>query len=152
MEINIDEEKVAFQDVDIKSQKTLDIVTDTDSFIHIIVPILSIIFLVSSLVYLVYKKKFRFAIKLSIIFLLIISIFQPWWVLYGEENSVSTSTETFLYPPRMISFTESMDSMGGSVSMLPSELTALFTILSIILFVSIMFVPVSYTHLTLPTN
>jgi len=140
LEINIDEEKVAFQDVDIKSQKTLDIVTDTDSFIHIIVPILSIIFLVSSLVYLVYKKKFRFAIKLSIIFLLIISIFQSWWVLYGEENGVSTSTETFLYPPRMISFTESMDSMGGSVSMLPSELTALFTILSIILFVSIIFV------------
>ncbi len=137
IEVFIDETKVAYQDLDIKSTKTLDIVSDSGSFTHMIITVLCIIGIISSLAYLFYKKKYFLSLKILVIFLLIISVFQPWWVLTGEENSITTNTKTFLYPSRMISFTESNEGMGGSISMLPEELTSLLTILSVIILLSV---------------
>ncbi len=135
-EVFIDGEKVAYQNIDIKSSKTLDIVTDTGSLLHMALTIIAIIGLIISAVYLFYKKKYSFAIKAVIIFLLIIAIFQPWWVLNGETGNIKTNTSTMLYPPKMVSFTESPDGMGGSISMLPAELVTLLSLLSVLLIVS----------------
>ncbi len=142
LDIVNEDEKIAFQDINIKGSKKIDIVTDTGSLIHYAVTILGIIGLIISFVYMIYKKKIWAGLKLIVIFLIVISIFQPWWVLNGD-NSVKTTTTTTLYPPKMVSFTEGAEGMGGSVSILPPELTSLLTILSVILFVSIIFILLS---------
>jgi hypothetical protein len=140
LEVFIDDEKVAFQEIDIKGEKALDIISNTNYFVHNIILYIAIFLIFAISLYLFYKRKFTTIIKVFIILLLFISIFQPWWTLYGEENNVSTKTEAFLYPPKMITLTDSTNGLGGSESILPSELTTLLVVLSIILSLSIILI------------
>jgi len=137
IDIFIDNEKVAFQEINIKGEKTLDVISNKDSFLHTLFLILGLLGIISSFVFLFYKTNFKSCLKLFVIFLLVISIFQPWWILHGEENDVSTKTVTMLYPPNMVTLTDSSDGFGGSLSVLPSELVDVLVLLSILIAVSI---------------
>lgn len=140
VEVFIDDEKVAFQEIDIKGEKTVDIVSNKDSFLHNVVLLVGLFLIFCTALFFFYKKKFKIGLKIAIILLLFISIFQPWWTLYGEENNISTETVTMLYPPKMVTLTDSSTGLGGSISILPPELTDLFVVLSIIIIVSIIFI------------
>jgi hypothetical protein len=138
-----DEKVIAFQEINIGSEKTIDIITEHASFIHLFVLLFTVFLAISIIVFMFFKKKINFGLKILVVALLILSIFQPWWILTGEENSVKTSTITMLYPPKMVTLTSNIDAVGGSVSILPDDFTTVMVLLSALVTFSIVFILVN---------
>jgi hypothetical protein len=90
------DEEIAKQDIQIRSDKEISVVTREESLLHVIAIYLSIILLILSILFILWKKNYYIGIRLVFISLIIISLFSPWWVLNGENGSTITSTKTFL--------------------------------------------------------
>jgi hypothetical protein len=127
---------IAKQEINVRGDKEIDILTSQESFLHNVIIYLGIIFLIFSVIFLLLKKKYNSGIKLFVLALLIISLFSPWWVLNGDNANTVTSTKTFLIPPRIMTLSSSPDLIGGDVSQVPSEITLVLTLLSILLAIS----------------
>jgi len=56
----------------------------------------------------------------------------PWWVLRGETGSISTTTNTMVVPPKLITLTKSSNATGGEISAVPSEVTMVLGLLSLL--------------------
>jgi hypothetical protein len=56
--------------------------------------------------------------------------------LSGEENTISTTTNTFVVPPQIITLTTSPDSIGGEISAVPEEVTMVLGVLSLLVAVT----------------
>jgi hypothetical protein len=134
--VYIEGNEIARQEIDVRGDKKISILTSEDSFIHTFLVYISIILFVIFLIFIIWKKKLYADVKLIAIALLLISLFSPWWILNGNEGGVTTTTKTHLIPPTIISFSSSPDVLGGDVSQLPSEATMVLSLLSIIILVS----------------
>jgi hypothetical protein len=134
--VSSEEEYIAEQEIDVRGDKEIDILTSQDSFLHTMIVYLGIVLLLFSIIFMVLKKKYNFCIRLFVISLLIISLFSPWWVLNGENINTETTTKTFLFPPKIITLSSSSDLIGGDVSQVPSEITLVLTLLSILIGIS----------------
>jgi hypothetical protein len=127
---------IAKQDIEIRGNKEVTILSSVESQLHTIVIYLGIALVVFSLIIMVWKKKLLSGINLLIIAFLIIALFSPWWILNGDDGTTSTNTKTLLYPPKIISFSSSSEVIGGDVSHVPEEVTMILTLLSILIAVS----------------
>ena len=136
-----DKERIAQQKVDIKGNKKLDIVSSKDSFIHTIVLILGIILIFFSIFIIgIWKKKPIIGLKLCIIALVIISLVLPWWNVNGDDGTISTNTNTRLFPSNIITSTSSTNIIGGEISQVPEEVTLVLNLLSILLLFTILLI------------
>jgi glucan phosphoethanolaminetransferase (alkaline phosphatase superfamily) len=73
-----------------------------------------------------------FCFKLLTIGLLLIALVSPWWALSGEKATISTTTNTFVVPPQIITLTTSSNAIGGEISVVPEDVTMVLTILSLL--------------------
>ena len=115
------DEEIAHQMVTLRSDKNLDLVTTQGSLLHTLFFYLGIILILLSLVYMAWKRRFNFALRFIIIGILLISLVVPWWTLQGDEGDVSTTTQTYLIPPKLITHTSTSIVSGGEVSTVPDE-------------------------------
>ena len=135
-----DDDLVASQIVDVRSDKELDVITSVDSLIHSVVLFLGIILGVCSIFYLFWKKRIYASVKLIVIGILLIAIISPWWVLSGDDGVTKTNTKTLLVPSNIVTFTSSNDMSGGEISLVPEEVTMALSLFSILIVVSILFI------------
>jgi phosphoglycerol transferase MdoB-like AlkP superfamily enzyme len=56
--------------------------------------------------------------------------------LSGEKNTVSTTTNTFVVPPQIITLTRSSNAIGGEISAVPEEVTMVLGVLSLLVAVT----------------
>jgi len=137
-----DNKEIAFQNLEIKNEKNLEIVTSQESIIHNMMLYLGIIIVIASIVFIIWKRRFYMGVKILVVALLLIAIFSPWWSLTGENNGVETSTQTLLYPSEIVSLTSADNALGGSVSVLPEDFTMVLNLLlvlvSIVIIISIL--------------
>jgi len=143
IEIESDNDIIASQKIDVKSDKTIDIVSTEESGFHGTIVILGIIVFIIGIIYLIWKREHSIPIRIFVISLLIISVVSPWWMLSGENNSTETITKTMLVPSKIISITESDNAVGGSISSIPEELTMILGLLSILLILSALIIFIS---------
>ena len=143
LKIIVDDETVAMQELEIRSDKTLDILTKQGSFIHTFVFLIAIFSVVGIFVFMFLKRKINLCLKLLVVVLLFVSIFQPWWILTGGENDIQTSTINMLYPPKMITLTSSSNVIGGSVSAINDDFTTVMVLLSGLILFSIILILLS---------
>lgn len=135
--IQSDDEDIAKQNVDVRGNKKLDIVSSKDSVIHSIVFYLGVILALFSIFYLIlFKKKTIVGMKLFVIALIIIAIVSPWWVVNGDDGTVTTRTNTLLIPSKIITTTSTSNVIGGDISQVPEEVPMVLTLISILLVVS----------------
>ncbi|KYK20777.1 hypothetical protein AYK24_03575 [Thermoplasmatales archaeon SG8-52-4] len=134
--VHMDGNEISRQEIDVRGDKKINILTSEESFIHTFLVYFGIILVITFLILIFWKKKVYTGVKLLVVALLLISLFSPWWVLNGNEGEVTTTTKTLLVPPTIISFSSSPDVLGGDVSQLPSEATMVLSLLSIIILVS----------------
>ena len=127
---------IAKQEITVRGEKEIDILTSQESFLNNVIIYLGIIFAIFSIIIVIWKKKYNTGIKLLVSALLIISIVSPWWTLNGNYEDTTTSTKTLLYPPRIVTLSSSSDILGGDVSQVPAEVTLILTLLSILLVIS----------------
>lgn len=133
-----DDEETGKINLQVRSDKTVDLITKKDSFLHTFVLVCSLILIVFSL-YIVFVKKQRYnGLKLFVISLVLISIFSPWWSLNGDNGTVETSTNILVFPQKIVTLTSSSDAIGGEISQVPEEATMALEILFILLLSAIL--------------
>ncbi len=136
LSINKDESPIVLQKVTIKGDKSLDLVSSLPSAIHELLPIILVILGGIGTGLWFWKKKEKQAVLLLLTFILLSSIILPWWHLQGDNASTETISETYLYPPTLITRTESRDIIGGEISEVPEIFTTVLTILSIFVIIT----------------
>jgi hypothetical protein len=134
--INKDDEPIATQKVTIKGDKSLDLVSNLPSTIHGILPLLLMVIGLLGTGLWFWKKKENHAILLLLTFILLSSIVLPWWQLQGDNTSTETISETYLYPPTLITRTESNDIIGGEISEVPEIFTTILSLLSLLIIIT----------------
>jgi len=128
----VNEETIAQQQIQVRGDKKMDLLTSQGSLFHVVIFYLGIAFLIGSLGFLLWKRQITAGAKLITISLLIIALVSPWWVLRGETGSISTTTNTMVVPPKLITLTKSSNATGGEISAVPSEVTMVLGLLSLL--------------------
>jgi hypothetical protein len=127
-----DNENIAQQQIQIRGDKKMDILTLQGSLLHTVILFLGVVFLISAIGFLLWKRKMVTGIKLITIGLLIIALVSPWWALNGRTGTVSTTTNTMVIPPKLITLTKSLNATGGEISAVPDEVTMVLGLLSML--------------------
>ena len=130
--VRADNELIAQQQIQVRGEKTMNIVTTQDSFLHALIVYLGLVLVICTLVFFLWKKRMTFCFKLLTIGLLLIALVSPWWALSGEKATISTTTNTFVVPPQIITLTTSSNAIGGEISVVPEDVTMVLTILSLL--------------------
>jgi hypothetical protein len=128
--------EISKQEINVRGDKKIDIISSQESFLHSLVVYLGILLSIFSIIFMLLKRRYKTGIALFVLGLLIISLFSPWWVLNGDNASTETSTKTLLIPPKIITLSTSSDLIGGDVSQVPSEVTLVLTLLSVLILMS----------------
>jgi len=136
IELNSENKEIAKQEIIVRGDKEIEILSSQESFLHNLIFYLGIILTLFSIIFMIWKRNYKTGLKLFILALLVISLFSPWWILNGENGNIETSTKTLLFPPRIVTLSSSSELIGGDVSQVPSEVTLILTLLSILLVVS----------------
>jgi len=143
--VRANNENIAQQQIQVRGEKKMDIITSQGSLLHTVMFYLGLLFLIGTIGFLVWKRQLVAGVKLITIGLLIIALVSPWWVLSGETDTVSTTTNTMVIPPKLITLTKSSNATGGEISAVPEEVTMVLGLLSllvgiacILLFVSLL--------------
>jgi len=77
LEISSENDVIASQQVEVKGDKTLKIISNQGSMIHTLITAFLLIFGVGSCIFLMIKQKKRFALHVFLSIIIILSIFQP---------------------------------------------------------------------------
>lgn len=128
MRLVSDNEEVGMQRVDVKGEKSLDLVTSQGSLLHSLILYIGIILIIFSFYY-IWKYDAHKGLKILSIALIIISVFLPWWVLTGESEITSTSSEAFLFPSSIVTLTRSNEVIGGDISIVNEDFTMILGLL-----------------------
>ncbi len=134
--VRANNEEIAQQQIQVRGEKTMDIVTTQGSLLHTLITYLGVIFLVGTIGFILWKKRLASGLKLLTIGLLIIALVSPWWALSGETGTVSTTTNTLVIPPKLITLTKSSNATAGEISAVPGEVTMVLGLLSLLVAVA----------------
>ena len=140
MKITADNGEIARQDIEIKGNKVLDIVTSQGSSLHTIVTYLGALLVAFSIAFIVWKRNTFVGMKLLAIALIIIALVSPWWILTGDDGATSTTTSTLLVPSEIITLTSSHSVFGGEISSVPPEFIMVLELLIMLLMIDCLFV------------
>jgi hypothetical protein len=139
MTIEHDGNRISQQPIEIRSDKTLSIISTEGSLTHTFLIILGLIILLIAAIQITRQHSFKPYFSLIFIGLLIISLGSPWWNLTGDNGQTTTSTNTLIYPPKIVTLTSTATIQGGEIAAVPEVLTTVLTILSIFILVTILF-------------
>lgn len=121
--------------IDVEKDKELTIVTENPSGFHDTLALLSFTCLVASLFFFLWKRD-NFWIGALIIFLLIISLISPWWVLVGGDGEAKTITSVIVLPPNMLTFISHEDFFSGEINRVSPIFTQVLSLTSILIIAS----------------
>jgi len=138
--IDLNNEEIAKQNIDIKGDKNLNIITSEKSLLHTSLTYFGIIIILFSIAFIIWKKNLYIGLKIITIGLIILAIISPWWILSGDDGSMNTLTGTYLIPSKIITITQTQSVFGGEISLVPEEFTMILEILSLILILSIILI------------
>lgn len=138
--VRANNEQIAQQQIQVRGDKKMDIITSQGSLLHTVIFYLGFLLLIGTMVFLLWKRQLAAGVKLISISLLIIALVSPWWVLSGEKGTVSTTTNTMVIPPKLITLTKSSNATGGEISAVPSEVTMVLGVLSLLVAVACLLV------------
>jgi len=125
-------ENIAQQQIQVRGDKKMDILTSQGSLLHMVILVLGGILVIGAIVFLLWKRQMSAGLKLITIGLLIIVLVTPWWALNGGTGTVSTTTNTMVIPPKLITLTKSTNTTGGEISAVPNEVTMVLSLLSLL--------------------
>jgi hypothetical protein len=136
VEIVEDQDTIARLPVNIRSDKTIEIITNRGSFMHMALWIsVSLVTLVVALFFVI-RKRYESAVYCVIIGLLISSLAFPWWSLNGSNDEMETQTNLMLMPGTIVAYTNTDEFYAGELQIVPDEVPLALTIFTLSLLAS----------------
>jgi len=135
LRVSAGNEEIAKQNIDVKGDKSISIVTTQESSLHTMITFLGIILAICSILFFLWKKNIHLSLNLFIISLILIALVMPWWALSGETGTISTTTKTLLFPSNIVTLTSSQSVLGGEISIAPPELSMVLELLAMLLMI-----------------
>jgi hypothetical protein len=132
IQVRANDKTVAQQQIQIRGDKKMDIITSQGSLIHQVILYLGVLLLLGAIIFLVWKRQVVVGLRLISLGLLIIALVSPWWVLSGDNGVVSTTTNTMVIPQKLITLTTSSNATGGEISAVPDEVTMVLGLLAML--------------------
>jgi len=133
MTLSLDDKTIANYNIDVKSDKTVNVVANVDSLLHNAAIVFGIVIAIFAAMIAFWKKQLKVGLWLIALGLLIIAIASPWWSLAGDSGTASTSTQTLLVPSSIVTMSSEGNLMGGEISEIPEELTMVLQLLSLLI-------------------
>jgi len=132
--VDVDGKDVGQQVIDVKGEKTVEIVTKHSSLIYSIVSVVGIALIgIVSAIFLFKKKNVFAAVKMGLIALIVIALLSSWWSLEGSQSDATTSTNTRLIPAKIVTVTTDSGIVGGNISSMPPEFSLVLTLIALLL-------------------
>jgi len=126
---------VGVREIYVSGERNFDFITISESFLPILIIIIATIFVAIFAVFSYVKNdKMHFLLILPV-FLVIIAIVSPWWILHGSSHQIETSTNLFLIPIEFVTVTTTSDIISGELASLPDifrEYVGLIPIFSVL--------------------
>jgi hypothetical protein len=142
LSVELNNEEIAKQNIEIKADKNLNIITSQDSSFHINLTYFSVLIILFSIILILWKRNTKIGLKILSIGLIILAIVQPWWILNGDDGSVATSTNTYLFPSKIITKTSTQNLFGGEISLVPEEFTMVLELILLILILAVVIIAI----------
>ncbi len=127
---------IAEKKVTILSDTHQKIVTIQESIITKIGYVISMVLIGSSLLLALIRHRYFQCFLLCYAGLILLAALSPWWIYTGENSTVNVETRLHLLPTKMITFTETTDTLHGGFSTLPTEAILGLKILLLLLILS----------------
>jgi len=143
MKLTKDGRTIARQTVNVLEDKNLQIVTKQHSLLHQAVTYGGVAICLLAVAVAVRRRHFGLGFKGLAVGLLVLALVSPWWQLEGFQGNADTRTVTLLFPPVIVTLTDSPDFLGGEIAQLPAEFTLAIYLLSLVLVAAISLLVVS---------
>ncbi len=144
---NEDQHRIGSKTIDIKHEGMVEIVTNQDSLLYIIVTVIAAV-VIAELVILVLSKKISINtfLKLGVIAIVIASLVQPWWVLdaVNKDTDDQKTSMMYLFPPKMIDEYRVDDTIYLSQATIPEMFTDFLSMLLWIIYIGLAFMVTSF--------
>lgn len=147
--VNVYENKqlIGSKTLDLVNDKNINIVTIIPSIITVIISILSLSFIGLFFILIIIKKiTFNSLLKIIAIFLIIFSIFQPWWNLNSTNDylMVEKTSSMYIYSYSMIDKISYNNEIYQDLATIPEEFTEFLLVLIIILYSGLLLMGISF--------
>lgn len=142
-----DSKHIGTKTVELTSDKNVKIVTKIEPLLPTLITTLAIIFIAEICALIILKKiSLNTFLKLLVLALIFISIFQPWWTLnaYSENIAAEKNSEMFLVPQTMIETVTYKQETYPELANLPEIFTDFVGILLLIIISGIVLLCVSF--------
>jgi len=142
LQIYDNDDLIASRNIDVYNKKAFTVVTVKEPIYPMIAFTIFVILVISSIVLSYVRKNKLFFILTTPISLSILSLFYSWWSIEGSSNVVKTSSNMYILPANLISFTEKSVFLFGEKAYIPDifimvlYLIPIATIIGSILFIA----------------
>jgi len=133
--VHSDGKLIGFKNIELTSDKDIKIVTVLEPILPVLIMGIILVFIVEILVFLLFKKiSLNAFLKLMAMALIILSIFQPWWVLNASSDNpiAEKNTNMFIVPQAMIDKTTYNDRPYLELAIIPELFTNFLGVLLLI--------------------
>jgi len=133
--VNVDGKDVGQQVIDVKGEKTVEVVTKHSSLIYSVISVIGVALsgLVSA-IFLFKKKNVFAAVKVGLIALIVVALLSSWWSLEGSQSDATTSTNTRLIPAKIVTITTDGSTAGGDIGSVIPEFSLVLMLIVLLLF------------------
>ncbi len=144
LEVYDDEELVFKSNIDVLGDAKFDLVTNHNSIFPLIILSFFILFSAFIIIYSYLKRKIKPILTFIPIFLVLISMIFPWWIIQGTSNNIESYTTMFLYPLYLVTITETSQIIAGEIAFLPDLFIITINVFLIITFIGCALTTLNY--------
>ena len=138
---------IGFKNIELMSNRNIKIVTTEEPILPIVVTGLVLVFIGEIVVLLLFKKiSLNTFLKLMAMTLILLSLFQPWWVLNASSNypAAEKNTEMFILPQTMIDSVTYEDKTYLDLATVPELFTEFLGVLLLVVCLGFVLLGVSF--------
>jgi len=145
--VYLGDELMGSKTVELTNDKNIKIVTIIESLLPFIVTLLSLVF-IGGVVLLIALKKISLnaSLKLIVMSIIVISLFQPWWALNAsnDDGMAEKTSAMYIFSQAMISRVTYQDEVYLDLATIPEEFTEFLGVLLIIVYSGLVLMGISF--------
>ena len=145
IDVYLDGKHVGKKTVDLTNDKEINIVTNIESVLPILITGVMLVFIIEiSVIFLFKRFSLNTFLKLLALSLVILSLFQPWWSLEANNPLVEKTSRMYILPQAMVESVDFNGEMNLELATVPEMFTDFVGTLLLIIYIGIILLSLSF--------